>query len=120
MSEASLYERLGGEEKIRAITTDIFDNHVRNSKVNVRYQDSDRDQVIQVVTEFICAGTGGPQAYTGKDMLATHRGMNINEEEYLAVVDDIMAALDKHQVGDREKQEMLMIAWSLKGEILHV
>lgn len=53
-------------------------------------------------------------------MLATHRGMNINEEEYLAVVDDIMAALDKHQVGDREKQEMLMIAWSLKSEILHV
>jgi hemoglobin len=120
MSEASLYERLGGEEKIRAITTDIFDNHVQNSKVNVRYQDSDRDRVIQVVTEFICAGTGGPQEYTGKDMLATHRGMNINEEEYLAVVDDIMAALDKHQVGDREKQEMLMIAWSLKGEILHV
>lgn len=120
MSEASLYERLGGEEKIRAITTDIFDHHVQNDTVNVRYQDSDRDRVIQVVTEFICAGTGGPQEYTGKDMLATHRGMNINEEEYLAVVDDIMAALDKHQVGDREKQEMLMIAWSLKGEILHV
>jgi hemoglobin len=120
MSEASLYERLGGEEKISAITADIFDNHVQNGKVSVRYQDSDRDRVIQVVTEFICAGTGGPQEYTGKDMLATHRGMNVNEEEYLAVVDDIMATLDKQQVGDREKQEMLMIAWSLKGEILHV
>lgn len=120
MSEASLYERLGGEEKIRAITTDILDNHLRNETINVRYQDSDRERVIQVVTEFICPGTGGPQQYTGKDMLTTHRGMNINEAEYLAVIDDIIAALDSNGVGEREKQEVLMIAYSLKGEILHV
>lgn len=120
MSEASLYERLGSEEKIRAIATDILDNHLNNKAVSPRYQDSDREQVIRVVTEFICAGTGGPQQYTGKDMLTTHRGMNINETEYLAVVDDIMAALDSNGVGEREKQEVLMIAYSLKGEILHV
>jgi hemoglobin len=120
MSEQSLYERLGGEEKIRAVTVDILDNHLRNQAVSVRYQDSDRDHVIRVVTEFICAGTGGPQQYTGRDMLTTHRGMNINETEYLAVIDDIMAALDKHGVGEREKQEVLMICYSLKGEILHV
>ena len=120
MTEASLYERLGGEEKIRAIATDALDNHLSNKTISVRYQGSDREKVIQVVTEFICAGTGGPQEYTGKDMLTTHRGMNINETEYLAVVDDIMAALDSNGIGEREKQEMLMIAYSLKGDILHV
>lgn len=120
MTDASLYDRLGGETKIRAIATDIFDNHAKNSAINARYVDSDRDRVIQVVTEFICAGTGGPQEYTGKDMLTTHRGMNISEREYLAVVDDIMDALETHGVGEREKQEVLMIAYSLKGEILHV
>ena len=120
MTEASLYERLGEEEKIRAIATDALDNHLKNKTISVRYQGSDREKVIQVVTEFICAGTGGPQEYTGKDMLTTHRGMNINETEYLAVVDDIMAALDSNGIGEREKQEMLMIAYSLKGEILHV
>ena len=120
MTEASLYNRLGGETKIRAIATDIFDNHARNPAINARYVDSDRDRVIQVVTEFICAGSGGPQKYTGKDMLTTHRGMNINEREYLAVIDDIMEALDKNGVGEQEKQELLMIAYSLKSEILHV
>ena len=49
---------------------------------------------------------------------AAHRGMNISEQEYLAVADDIMAALDKNGVGDQEKREILMIAFSLKGEIL--
>ena len=120
MSDASLYERLGGEGAIRKIAGDIFDNHKGNPSVSARYVDSDRDKVVQLVTEFICAGTGGPQAYTGRNMLDTHRGMNINEQEYLEVVDDIMAALDSNGVGEREKQELLMIAYSLKGEILRV
>ena len=118
--EATLYERLGGEDKIRAITVDILENHLKNKTVSPRYQDSDKDRVVRVVSEFICAGTGGPQQYTGKDMRTTHRGMNINETEYLAVIDDIMAALDSHGVGEREKQEVLMICYSLKGEILHL
>ena len=112
MSEASLYERLGGEDAIRKIAGDIFDNHKGNAVVSVRYVDSDREKVVQLVTEFVCAGTGGPQAYTGRNMLDTHRGMNINEQEYMEVVDDIMAAL--------EKNEVLRIAYSLKGEILRL
>ncbi len=119
MSEQSLYLRLGGEEKIAKIAADIFDTHAANPVIASRYKDSDRDKVIKVVTEFICAGTGGPQDYTGKSMPDAHRGMNISETEYLAVIDDIMLALDKNHVGDREKQEMLMIAYSIKGEILH-
>jgi hypothetical protein len=63
---------------------------------------------------------GGPQENTGKDMLAAHRGMNINEHEDLAVTDDIMAALEKNGIGETEKQEVLSIAYSLKSEILHV
>ncbi len=120
MSDQSLYQRLGEEEGIRAIATDIFDFHANNPAIKSRYVDSDRDRVIQVVTEFICVGTGGPQEYTGKDMLTTHRGMNINEHEYMEVIDDIMKSLDKNNVGEQEKQEVLMIAYSLKGEILHV
>ena len=56
---ALLKELLGGEAKIRAIVTDVLQNHLDNPVVNVRYQDSDRDEVVRVVTEFVCAGTGG-------------------------------------------------------------
>jgi hemoglobin len=111
--------RVRREGKIRVIAADVFDNHLKNNAVKARYVDSDRANVIKLVTEFICAGTGGPQQYTGKNMVDTHRGMNISEQEYLAVTDDIMAALDKNGVGEQEKQEMLMIAYTLKGEILH-
>ena len=120
MSESNLYERLGGEDNIRNIATTILENHLANDAVKTRYADSDREEVIRIVTEFICAGTGGPQTYTGKDMLAAHKGMNISEQEYLAVMDDILDALNANDVGQREQEEFLMIAYSLRGDILHV
>jgi hemoglobin len=46
--------------------------------------------------------------------------MNISEAEYVAVLDDILDALNTHQIGQREQEEFLMIAYSLRGEILHV
>ncbi len=120
MSEASLYERLGGEEKIRAIATDIFDLHTKNDLVKARFVASNRDEVIRSVAGFLSAGTGGPHAYTGKNMLDSHRGMNISDNEYMAVVDDIMKALDQNGVGHQEKQELLMIGYALRPEIVGV
>ncbi|ASJ96150.1 MULTISPECIES: group I truncated hemoglobin [Shewanella] len=118
MSDATLYERLGGETQIAKIATDIFDTHADNPDIASRYLNSDRHAVIEKVTEFLCAATGGPQEYTGKSMIETHKTMNINEKEFLAVLDDIMLVLDKHQVGQQEKQELLLAAYSLKGEII--
>ena len=36
MPSSSLYERLGGEEKIREIAADVFDNHLKNNAVKAR------------------------------------------------------------------------------------
>lgn len=120
MSDASLYERLGGEKKIHKLAASIYDNHGKNKAVSSRFTKSDRNKVIGLVAQFICAGTGGPQTYAGKDMIAAHKGMNISEREFVAVLDDILEALKSNGVGRREQEELLMIAYSLRGDILHV
>jgi hemoglobin len=120
MSEASLYERLGAGDKIREIVADIWENHISNPIIKNRYAGSDPDHVKQVVWEFFCAGTGGPQAYSGDDMLKAHTGMNISDEEFNAVTDDVLKALDKNNVGKQERDEVLVILYSMKGEIAHV
>ena len=77
-------------------------------------------ELVELVVNLICAGTGGSQQYTGMSMLEAHKGMNVSEAEFVAVLDDILAALDKHNVGEREKAELLAIAYSMKPEIVHV
>lgn len=120
MNEPTLYERLGGEEKIHAIANSILDNHLANPVVNNRYVNSVREDVIPKLVSFLCEGTGGPQKYIGRDMLTIHRGMNISEQEFMAVLDDIMAALQEHGVGEREQQELLYANYALRQKIVRV
>jgi hemoglobin len=120
MGEASLYDRLGGEANIRKIAETLFDTHKANDKISARYIDSDRDKVVQLVFEFLSSATGGPHEYTGKDMLSAHRGMNISEEEFMAVLDDILSALQANGVGQREQEELLLANYGLRGEIVRV
>ncbi len=72
------------------------------------------------VVEFFCMGSGGPQPYTGKDMLTTHKGMNISEQELIAAIDDIVAAMAKNGYGDTEKNEVVAILYSLKEDVVRV
>ena len=116
----SLYDRLGRREGIARITRTLIDNHLANPLVNARYGASDMPKVEQHVIEFFCAGAGGPETYTGKDMLATHKGMNVSEQEFVTVIDDAMAALDTHNIDPATRNDVLAILWSLKGEVIRV
>ncbi|HNA28474.1 MAG TPA: group 1 truncated hemoglobin [Thiobacillaceae bacterium] len=119
LETATLYDRLGGRPGIEAIVADIWNNHVSNPLIAKRYANSDPANVKRLVTEMCCAGFGGPETYTGKDMIAAHKGMNINDTEFVAVCDDVLKALDKNNVGKRERDEILCILYSLKGEVVY-
>ena len=116
----SLYDRLGRREGIARITRTLIDNHMANPLVNARFGASDMPKVEQRVFEFFCAGAGGPETYTGKDMLATHKGMNVSEQEFVTVIDDAMAALETHNIDPATRNDVLAILWSLKGEVIRV
>lgn len=117
----SLYERLGKREGIARITRSLIENHMANPLVKTRYERSENlGRVEQRVIEFFCAGASGPESYSGRDMLATHRGMNISEQEFVAVVDDAMAALDSNGIDPGTRSEVLAILWSLKGDVIRV
>ena len=117
----SLYERLGGAQGISGIIDDVVAAHLANPLVQTRFQNvEDLQHLKQMACEFFAAGAGGPEKYTGKDMRAAHKGMNISEQEYLSVMDDIMGALDKHNIDEVTKKDVLAILYSLKGEIIRV
>lgn len=118
---ASLYQRLGSAAGISALVDDVMATHMSNPLVKTRFENiKNLDHAKKMATEFFCAGAGGPEAYTGKDMVSAHKGMNISEQEYLAVTDDIIAAMVKHQIDDGTQKDVLAILYSLKGQIIRV
>ncbi len=122
MSNSSLYDRLGGEDKIRSIVTDLLALHKQNPAISVRYDNAKKKdaEIIGLVVELLGSATGGPQQYTGMDMTTAHKGMNCSEAEFVAVLDDLLEALTKNGIGELEKAEVLALNYALKDEIVHV
>ena len=117
----TLYQRLGGAEGIARLVDDLVAAHLSNPIIKTRFENiKDLDHAKQMAREFFSAGSGGPQAYTGKDMLAAHKGMNISEQEYLAVMDDIVGAMNKNGIDEEAKKDVIAILYSLKGKIIRV
>ena len=53
-------------------------------------------------------------------MLTAHKGMNISEQDYLAVMDDIVGAMNIHKMDEGTKNDVIAILYSLKGNIIRV
>lgn len=122
---STLYERLGAADGVAALVDDIVDAHLHNPVIQARYQplaaDAERfEQAKGHLRDFLGAGTGGPEQYEGRDMIATHRGMNVSAAEYMAAMDDIMNTLDAHGIDEQSRKDVLFIAYSIKDEIMHL
>jgi hemoglobin len=92
----TLYDRLGGTAGIAQLVDDAVEAHLNNPVIKTRFENAkDIEHAKKMSVEFFCVGSGGPETYSGRDMLSTHRGMNISEQEFIAVVDDIFEVMDK-------------------------
>jgi hemoglobin len=121
MDTKSLYSRLGGAEGIRKIIDDVIAAHLDNPVVGERFRKAeDISRLKTKAWEFFCAGAGGPETYTGKDMISAHKGMNITEQEYEAVTNDILSALKKNRIDDATAKDVTAILDSLKSQVIGV
>ena len=120
MTEKSLYERLGGIEAIKAVVNDFAGRVLADTRVNKKFAKSDAPRLVLHLVEQICAVTGGPCQYTGRDMKVTHKKMKVTAGEFDALVEDLVATLDKFAVPAKEKNDLLGILGPLKSQIVEV
>ncbi|TDD97462.1 group I truncated hemoglobin [Flavobacterium cellulosilyticum] len=123
--QQSLFERLGAVDGITAIVDDVVEAHFSNPDIKARFLPLKSDpthfaEVRQHLINFFIMGSGGPQNYSGKDMHTAHVGMNISQGEYMSTIDDIMGALDKNNIDEQSKKDVLAILYSLKSQMVGV
>ena len=118
-SSGKLYDRLGGKDAIAGVVKEFVENQVaKDARINAFFANADIPGLEVKLTDQICAATGGPCEYKGKDMKAAHVGMNIKEADFNALDDDLTKALDKFKVPDKEKAELLGALAGMKGDIV--
>ena len=123
MSEKSLYERLGGYDAIAAVVDALMVRIKDDDKLRRFYDHRGADGIAreqQLLVDFLCASTGGPMVYTGRDMKPVHVGMRLDEEDWKRAMAHLTAALDAFEVPEQEKGEVMSFHENLKSEIVEV
>ena len=125
MSERTLYERLGGVDAIALVVDRFSDQIVTNPKLNVNpalkewNEKGNLPSLKFLRTLWICAATGGPFYYTGRELGEAHKDLHITSEEFDEVGAEIGRALDYFKVPEPEKQEVLGAIVARKAEVIN-
>ena len=119
--EKSLYERMGGYDAIAAATDELLRRLTNDPDIGFYWRGKSTDSMKkdrQLIVDFLCEAIGGPVIYGGRDMKTSHEGLRISEREWDIFVGHTVATLEHFGVPEREKQEFLECAGSLKGDIV--
>jgi hemoglobin len=115
-----LYDRLGRYDAISHIV-DSYLKGIRSDPQFGRFSGRGADSLSrakQLLKDQLCALTGGPCSYIGRDMKTAHSGLGITSDEWAANMKYMAAALDNAKIGSKEKAEFLSIIDSLKPAIV--
>jgi hemoglobin len=119
-----LYDRLGGVYAIAVVVDDFIDRIMVDARLNANpYVDEAHHRVSPqgfkyYVTEMLCWASGGPQTYSGRSMVDSHRELHITGDEWNAFMDDLDQTLSKFTVPELERAEVVAIVESTKRDIV--
>jgi hemoglobin len=135
MTEASLYDRLGGAFAIAAVVDHFSDALIQNPIVG---QTSDNPALREwhtnnlgrlpglkfMRTLWVCNVAGGPQQYAATKPGSTqlgleeaHRDLKISPDEFDEVAAELARTLDAFNVPEQEKEEVLGAFAAHKDEV---
>lgn len=114
LKDASLFWRLGGPDAVNA----AVDETIKLSRADPRLAGRLSGACAGKLKEQLCAATGGPCTYTGRDMKTAHTGMKISETEFGALGENLVKVLDVFKVPEGEKSELLGLILPMKTQIV--
>ncbi len=117
----ALYKRLGGYDAIASIVADLFlrlKEDPRFARFGAGRSLDSKARVQQLTVEQLCALSGGPCIYLGRDMLTAHRGLGISAVEWQANREHTIHVLEKHGIAEPERSEFLELFERYRADIV--
>ena len=117
--EENLYLALGGEQAIAVIVENFILEIARDERIIDHFEVSNVQRFRVMMNEHLCMVADGPCAYTGDSMIDTHAGMGVTEGDFNAIVENMMAAMNKAGIPLGPQNRLLARLATFRGEILY-
>jgi len=117
--DASLYQRIGGKPALNAAVDLFYVKVLADKRVNFFFEDINMKTQHEKQKAFLAAALGGPTPWTGKDMRQAHANLDLREEDFTAIAENLSATLSELKLDDTLIAEIMAIVASTKNDVLN-
>jgi hemoglobin len=112
------YERIGGEDPVRAVLQTLYDQLFVDPIVGFMFAGKDKARLVEQQLAFTCRFLGGPQRYTGKPIPEVHAPFPILPGHFDRRRRLLVLALEAHRVPEEVRAAWLAIDEGLRGSVI--
>jgi len=114
----SLYEAVGGEDRVRAILESLYARIFVDPMIGFLFAGKDRGHIVEQQVAFTCRFLGGPQRYEGKALPEAHARLPLLPGHFDRRHHLLALVLDEQGTPDEVKRAWLRIDESLRPSVL--
>ena len=104
---APVFKQFGEKPGLVSLVNDFMDNLMADPVTRPFFADANRDHIKKELVDQFCVILDGPCTYTGLDMQQAHKGLDITEADFNALVVDLQKAMDKHGIPFTAQNQLL-------------
>lgn len=94
LADDPLYADMGGKPGIDRLVDASVQLYLTDDRIKAIFDESNIDRIRAELKDQFCMVAGGPCAYTGHSMEATHKGLHLTNANFNALVEDLQVAME--------------------------
>ncbi len=115
----SLYRALGEREGIERIVDGLLFRISEDGRIVEQFRGIDVARFERLLSEQLCELSGGPCTYSGDDMVTAHRGQDISEAEFNALVENLIEVMEHQNVPVAAQNRLVAKLAPMREDIIH-
>lgn len=112
------YQAFGGQAGMTKVVDVFVANVLADPRIKDQFTKANIPRLKIMLTQQFCQLTGGPCAYTGKDMTVAHKGMDLHDRQFNALAEDLQYAMDTQGVPFRIQNHLIAKLASMEKQVV--
>lgn len=118
MTEETLYDRLGGNEGIRAVVDEFYDRLLTDDELGPFFEGADVERLRRTQTDFLCEAAGGPETYDAAPVREAHLHVPFTPDHIERAVELLYESLDAFDVPEEDADVVVRAVAAYEADLL--
>lgn len=97
-NKQSAYQAFGEKPGITQVVETLLENLLKDERTRSSFEKIDHERLIEKLVEQFCVELEGPCEYTGQNMARAHKGQDITQAQYYALVESLQISMEKNKI----------------------